>query len=233
MKFKIILLALAVSMFVCVQARADFSQFGTFSVIDGHGPNGTHQTWDDFDFTDPTSGDHAIPDIPADHDDNPYGTPTASIFAQLGPGDTPSELAGPIITGGTVYAAPQMEIQLWIPNVVNEGLTKIVQTTLVYHTSGGPGSGYADAWLVPIVDAGLPLDPVAGVETTANDGWTTLMLEWRFPQVYVAEQITIQIYGDVLLDSIVVETQCVPVPGAVLLGLLGLAAAGRKLRKMC
>jgi hypothetical protein len=231
MKFKIILLALTVCALVCVQARADFSQFGTFSEIDGHGPNGTYQTWEDFDFTDPTPADHAIPNIPADNDDNPYGTPTATIFAQLGVGDTPSELAGPVIAGGTVYAAPQMELRLWIPNVVNPDLVKIVQTTLRYHTNGGPGSGYVDAWLEPIGDSAGFLNPVAGVETTANDGWTRLIMEWQFYQICEAELITIQLYGNVLLDSIVVETH-VPVPAAALLGLLGLAAAGRKFRKV-
>lgn len=233
MRFKSTLLVLAVCFFVCAQARADFSQFGTFSEIDGHGPNGTHQTWDDFEFIDPDPADHEIRDIPADHfHDSP--APTASVFAELAPGDAITELFGPVIASGTVYAAPQMELQLYIPNVINEELTKVVQTTLRYRTSGGPGSGYVDGWLLPIQDTGVALAPAAGVETTVN-GWTTLVLEWQFPQIYQAELITIQLYDKVLLDRVVVETQCigVPVPGAVLLGLLGLAAAGRKLRALC
>jgi hypothetical protein len=38
---------------------------------------------------------------------------------------------------------------------------------------------------------------------------------------------------DVGIDNLYVGTPSVPVPGAVLLGVLGLGAAGRKLRKMC
>lgn len=231
MRSKLIFLTALISALVGVQARADFAQFGTFSVIDGHGPNGTHQTWDAF--ADPgVPGTNQILDIDADHDDNPYGAPTASIFALTDPlSQNPDYVFGPTLGTGTVYASPRMEIVLSIPNVINPDLVKIVQATLVYQTQQNPDSGYESAFLVPEGDSAL--DPIAGVETTTN-GWTTLKLEWQFPQIYESEQITVLLHDSgVTLDRIVVETQCVPVPGAVLLGLLGLAAAGRKLRRVC
>jgi hypothetical protein len=243
MQSKTILLAVLVFALACVQARADFAQYGTFSVIDGQGPNGTYQTWDAFNgpdnlFTDPTPFvNDPLLDIPADV--ATLDSPTADVYAEHGVGDTGPIQGVYLYPIGQLYASPQMRIELDIPNLINPNLTKIVQATLTYQTQRLVGSGFVDAWLVPIANSAnhfnqsIQYDPVAGVESTANN-WTTLKLEWQYPQLYPAEEITILLHDSgVTLDRVTVETQCVPLPGAVLLGMLGLAAAGRKLRQMC
>lgn len=226
MKSKMILLTAVISALVCLPAQADF-----LYTIDGHGPNGTHQTWDDWTGPVVETGANYLK-IEADHF---HGSPvpTASIFAEP---EGAIVASGPFLTpgdngAGTVYASPIMQIVLDIPNVVNEDLLKIVQATLVYQTQDTPESGFMSAFLVPEGESAI--DPLTTQEETV-DGWTTLQLEWTFPQLYASEQITILLHDSgVTLDRIVVQTQCIPLPGAVLLGLLGLAAAGRKLRALC
>lgn len=59
--------------------------------------------------------------------------------------------------------------------------------------------------------------------TGLNTGWATWLLCW--------EDKTIQTGADWDYNDMVIEVRAVPIPGALLLGLIGLSAAGVKLRK--
>jgi hypothetical protein len=59
--------------------------------------------------------------------------------------------------------------------------------------------------------------------TGLNTGWATWLLCW--------EDKTIQTDADWDYNDMVIEVRAVPIPGALLLGLIGLSAAGIKLRK--
>jgi hypothetical protein len=156
--------------------------------------------------------------------------PSASIYVEDDP-YTPAvdPLVGPLALGGTVYASPVMRIDLAIPDIVDPDLWKVVQVELVYQTQVTPVSGYMYSTLTA---GGVVYAPDDVVETTTA-GWTDLTLTWELPnQLFDWEFVSVWLHDSgVTLDSIEVGTVCVPIPGAVLLGFLGLSAAGLKLRK--
>jgi len=129
-----------------------------------------------------------------------------------------------------------MRIELDVPNVAAD-LWKIVQVELEYHVQTGPDSGYDRSELTPYGPVTPSYSPVAWteelVETTAGGAWYDLTLEFQLPQLWDGELISIWVNDSgVYLDNIEVASVCVPVPAAVLLGMLGLGVAGMKLRKL-
>ena len=219
MKLRTILLAVLSSALICVQATADIT------IPWDTNPYGTYAEW-------------TLTEAPTDFTDiapdggwkNPWGEPSAGLFVE---GDLAS---GPTWNvGGTVFATPIMRIELEIDNAPGIDLTKVVQVELQYHVQTGPESGYMNSFLVPWGTTN-EYTPVRYTEDwvmdTAEGAWYDLTLEFSFPQLYDGESISIWLHDSgVTLDSIEVATVCVPVPAAVLIGMLGLGVAGLKLRK--
>ena len=218
MKCKTILLTVLVSALVCAQATANITipwetnQYGTYAV------------WTLTD--EPTNFTNIAPDWYR----NPTDVPSAGLFAE---GDTPDNWhTGPrVVTPGTVYASPIMRVDLQVPNTIGPpDWDKIVQVELRYHTEvTKPGAGYMTSLVTPWGASAIGPEDVQEVTTGY---WTDLTLQFSFPQAYRGESISIWVHDSgVTLDNIEVATMCVPVPGAVLLGFLGLGAAGLKLRR--
>jgi hypothetical protein len=228
---KTVLLASLVMALLCVAATADIS------IQPGDGVNYTHQTW--YFGTAPINYNNILADV----DDNPFGQPVAQV-TESGSADTLVEwrAAGPG-TGhtGVLYASPQMNIALTIPNTINEGLTKIVEVELEYFTRNTLNGGFAGArimgvpggaWIGP-EQPGVPVKTLFVADAVYGDGWWyDLTLLFEIPQIYTSDLIEISLLDSgVWLDSVEVATVCVPVPGAVLLGFFGLSYAGMKLRR--
>lgn len=237
MKCKVLLLAVVVSALACTQAAANI----TIEPDDGF--YYTRQTWT-FD-TGPAAGNPLYPDYPnfanmvPDVVSNPYGEPVAAV-AELTEGrqyqDEPVWYDTKFDRDGVLFASPVMGIHLNVPNWPDLELTKIVQVELQYHylcetaDAGYMGSilrAGSESYWDPAPDEYEVLDG-EGVGTD----WYDLTLEFVLPQDYNGETITIWLHDSgVALDFVDVATVCVPIPGAVLLGFLGLSAAGLKLRK--
>jgi hypothetical protein len=230
MRCKQILLVLFASALISVPAAAEITIPWTHP-----GWYGTHQMWS-FD-TEPGDFTAIAPEV----DDNPNGAPVASVISTststLWPDWFPAGPANPGDPGhsGVIYVTPEMRLDLLIPNAPAD-LTKFVQVEILYHAQTAVGSGYEYSWLDP--DNGPPVGPVEVVEDfvqqTGEGWWRDLTLEFQFPQsqALTAELISVWLHDSgVYLDSVEVATICVPVPAALLLGLLGLGGAGLKLRK--
>ena len=225
MKEKLVVLTMLV---VCAVLT---SQAGAnITITPDMGKYWTDQTWDFS--TAPTAGWSGIA---ADAGFiNANGTPTVSVAAQkINPPDLVTgpqwEDAG---VGGSVYASPQMELELWIPNIPDESLHKIVQVEIWYHICVvGPTHGYQYAWATGTKPDGTvegPFSPVVLSDTDSDgDHWFDLTLEFNMPQDYDWETITVVLNDSgVHVDSIRVATICVPAPGAMLLGSLGVGLVG-------
>lgn len=177
---------------------------------------------------------------------NPYagGTnlPVASITTLEDPGPPLQYAYGPVYEAsygpevGLVYGGPIMQLDLWIPNAPAPDFVKIVQVEIEFFCQ--PGGGYiaGSAKVDPDNGPVVPLVEPFGVKDLVTDGWHELTLTFpAFPQEWTrtGEWITLQLHDSgVHIDKIEVATVCVPVPGAVLLGMLGLGFAGVKLRRL-
>ncbi|OHB67570.1 MAG: hypothetical protein A2Y76_15910 [Planctomycetes bacterium RBG_13_60_9] len=223
MKRKTILLAALASAVICIQATADIT-------IDWQNNDyGTYAQWSLSSNTDP-------PYTGINPDSSPFrngnGTPSASLYAD------PTLFYQDQAYGetGIVYGSPVMRIDLDVPNVANEDLWKIVQVELRYHVQTDPDSGYQRSELRPDDSGQVFNDPVwteRQIRTTDYGAWYDLTLEYQLPQLWDGELISIWVNDSgVYLDNIQVASVCVPVPAAVLLGMLGLGVAGLKLRKL-
>lgn len=160
--------------------------------------------------------------------------PTADI-ALTGASGWSSEVYGHT---GVIYGW-DATIDLHIPNIINPDLTKIIQVEIIYHTGYYvPGEhGYIDAqsWVTATTPG------PGGVTTQYNsvdvldveynvgsgDGWRDVLIEWRIPQIYNSETIRLYLVDSgIVIDSIEVATVCVPAPGAIILGSIGVGLVG-------
>jgi len=227
MKQKLIVAMLAVCTILSMQARANIT------ITPEMGKYWTDQTWDFA--TPPPQG---WTDIEADAGFiNDNGVPLVTVTAQkirptdivMGPQWQDVGVGG---SGGSVYASPQMQLEMWIPNIPDDALHKIVQVEIWYHVAvSGPTHGYQYAWATGTSPDGSVSDPFAPLilSDADDDGdyWFDLTLEFHMPQQYVGETITVVLNDSgVHVDSIQVATICVPAPGGLLLGSIGMALVG-------
>jgi hypothetical protein len=121
-----------------------------------------------------------------------------------------------------------VNLDLGIPNTIDPRLTKIVQVEVDYRVCPTSGGGYVAGYSVLHGLAGndiyLPLSAVI----TGNAGdWQDVTIEWRIPQDYYLEVICLRfVDSGVTIDKVDVATVCVPAPGAILLGSIGVAFVG-------
>ncbi len=231
MKCKLFLLAVALSALVCVQASANIN-LEPWKTANPTWEDQLLATWTTF----PGVADVAPDTIELQRWPLPeLRSPSASFYVEADPPLYPTT-SGPYTVpegDGAIFASPVMRIELAIPNIEKPlPWQKIVQVEVVYSTNCvDPLDGYMKSALTAggfVYD-----DPDVVLDDLTTPGKIDLTLTWELPdQRFDWESVSIWLHDSgVTVYSIDVGTVCVPVPGAVLLGFLGLSAAGLKLRK--
>ena len=171
-------------------------------------PGSTYQAWTFDDDDNP-----ALPEI----DENPYGTPMAAIeqngadhadvfFGRMGVwGNHPNPLNIALYIPNRENPSPHKEIWLEI------GYKGMITGILVEPIPGGN--------VEPILQTSQLVDPV--------NLWYKAIYAWRiYPNPY-EENIRISATGTGgFVDYITIDTICIPAPGAVLLGSIGVGLVG-------
>jgi len=231
MKRLITICAVVVLVVAATPAVADLT------IGDEDGAYYTYQKWS-FDTLTTQLGSQEWGPLFPEVDDNPYGEspdglpPVASSLLTLGDvaaGTQNSIVAAIDSTGwyaelngrfGVMHSAGEGGVilaDLYIPNFEDLNMYKIVQIETVYQGT----------LIALYVDDGELISQVSHPEGE----WTNTISTWSIDPQPASENIHLQWLGAASVDYIEVATVCVPVPGAVLLGMLGLGAVGIKLRK--
>ena len=156
----------------------------------------------------------------SNYDTSGNGSPSADVYLYPeGTGYTDWYAPG-------VFHAHQIGVSLYVPNLYNERLTKLVQVEAVYQVcADSPYGGLIDWDLYPSSGyAQLIGDPnVTGTKGSMQD----VTITWRINPQPDYEYIDLFfVDSGVYLDSVEVATVCIPAPGAVLLGSIGVTLVG-------
>lgn len=200
---------------LCMVAVVSAVSFGNFIPIFGGVPGSTHQVWE---FN--TDANPAVPDVV----NNPNGDPLATIEAS-----DPSEMEWIAEDRGHVGVWGIMgDLKLYIPNTDNTdpGSSKTIIIQMIYDAGAG-----SDAWIRYSAD-GQPLSTGIAPTLTEDlgDGYTYGLWEFEISPNPTEEVIyALPFYCDLFVDSISVDTICVPEPATMaILGLGSLLVIRRK-----
>ena len=214
---KRILLTLAVCALMVVPAVANIT------IGPGDGAYYTRQAWS---FTTDPGGGTPWEDIEADLGYISPGTPEAEVYTE---GFPPGYWIDALYGGrqGGIWGE-MVNLDLYIPNTIDTRLTKIVQVEVDYRVCPTSGGGYVAGYSVLHgYDGNVLYSPVSAVITGNAGDWQEVTIEWRIPQDYWQEIICLRfVDSGVTIDKVDVATVCIPAPGAIALGSIGVALIG-------
>lgn len=179
------------------------------------------------------------------------GTPSRTLFmtlprAQVGLTSASLMMSGKLISPGTPsnaevtltgflsgWYAPgyvygkTAEIEFTIPNVYYPDAYKLVQVEIVYQMDAR-ATGGLNGYSITVPDYNV-VSLVQSPEVRGNPGqWQDVTFTWKvWPQPY-EEKIWFSLSSDwgIIVDSVEVATVCIPAPGAILLGSIGVGLVG-------
>ena len=130
---------------------------------------------------------------------------------------------------GYVYGKHDVHISIpRIPNLENPDLYKLVQVEIVYWVgdTGGLDSDSISI-LVPAGNVSLVQDPDDNIRDLGN-GFYDVTFTWKVWPQPAWEAISFVLLGSngITAESVEVATVCIPAPGAILLGSIGVALVG-------
>jgi hypothetical protein len=165
------------------------------------------------------NGDHTVSSIVPELWESNYDTSgNGSAYAD-------AYLHGPIseYAGGILFAH-QIDLSLYIPNLYSERAYKLVQVEAIYRVCPDSGGGLIYSNLFAPGDVQLIEGPIV---TGTPGNWQDVTLTWKVSPQPDYEWIYLWLHDSgVSLDSVEVATVCIPAPGAILLGSIGVTLVG-------
>jgi len=197
MKKRVLILAVAVALFVAAPASAAL----WWNPGD---PGSTHQEWTFDDADNP-----AAPEV----DQNPFGTASATISS--GPYDPDPEWYADWLGRQGVWQGEEMNIWVGIPNRRLEEPYKEIWVEVIYD---GTITAAEVSPYFPTQPAVVSITSLGSTITNINDDWKKIVMGWRVEPNPYSEAICMDFTGGV--DSLTVDTICIPEPATIcLLGL--------------